>query len=141
MSRTFEYFKDYLQNRGLRLTKQRAAIVKQFLAKKDHLCVDELYYILRRKHPKIGYTTVYRTLKLLKLADIASETNFTGKRKRFEPQYERPHHDHLICTKCGQLTEVVDQKIEQLQEKLAKRYRFKPTMHRMEIFGVCRNCR
>ena len=138
--KAFNYFKDYLTQRGFRLTKQRVAIVEMFLMKEGHLCIDELYYKLRKKYPRIGYTTVYRTFKLLKSASLVSEVNFSGKRKRFEHAFGRPHHDHLICEKCGRVIEFVDSEIEERQDIICKKYGFKGEKHLMEIFGKCRKC-
>ncbi len=140
MDKALRHFKEYLKNKKLKLTRQRAAIAAMFLARKGHICTDELYYTLRKKYPQIGYTTVYRTLKLLKNAQMASEVNFTGKRKRFEYSFERPHHDHFFCVRCGRAIEFVDPDIERKQEMLCKKYKFKGERHQMQIFGVCQIC-
>lgn len=136
----FDYFKRYLKQEKLKLTRQRTAIAQMFLAKKGHICIDELYYTLRKKYPQIGHTTVYRTIKLLKNAKIAAEVNFTGKRKRFEQALDRKHHDHFICQKCGKVIEFFDPELEEKQEKLCKKYKFKSDRHQMQIFGICAKC-
>ncbi|MFH1826677.1 MAG: Fur family transcriptional regulator [bacterium] len=134
------YYRNYLKQKGLRQTKQREIITRAFLLKKGHICVDELYYQLRKKFSRLGHTTVFRTLKLLKQAQIAGEVNFTGKRRRFEPTINQTHHDHLVCTKCGKVAEFFDSEIEKRQEKLCKKYKFYGSHHLMEIFGLCRRC-
>lgn len=140
MKKAVVHFKDYLKQNGLRITKQREVIVDLFLAQDGHLCVDELYYALRKKYPNIGYVTVYRTLKLLKDAGMVSEVNFTGKMKRFEHSFGQPHHDHFVCQKCGKIIEFVDEEIERKQKLLCGKYRFKGERHLMQIFGLCRDC-
>ena len=140
MSKEFNYFKNYLKQNELRLTKQREAIVKLFLAKKGHLGADEFYYALRKKYPRIGYTTVYRTFKLLKDAELAAEVNFVGKRKRFEHKLDQPHHAHLVCQQCGRVIEFTDPELEAKQEKLCRRYGFKSEKQSMKIFGTCPAC-
>jgi Fur family ferric uptake transcriptional regulator len=139
MGKAFEHFKEFIKQKGLRLTGQREAIVKMFLAKKGHLCVDELYYALRKKDPHIGYVTVYRTLKLLKEAKMASEVNFIGKKKRFEQKLGHPAHAHLICLACGKVIEFTDPGLEKRQEELCKKYKFRNEKS-MKIFGVCEPC-
>ncbi|MDP2989474.1 MAG: transcriptional repressor [Kiritimatiellota bacterium] len=47
----------------------------------------------------------------------------------------------MVCTRCGRFEEVMDPKIELLQERLATRHGFRPERHRMEIYGICRRCR
>lgn len=140
LNKAIQHFKKTLREKKQRVTKQRIMIAELFLASGGHKCVDELYYSLRRKFPTVGYTTVYRTLKLLKNAGMASEVNFTGKRKRFEHSFERPHHDHLICVKCGNIIEFFDPEIEKKQEILCKKYKFKGEGHQMQISGICRVC-
>lgn len=140
MDRAVDCFKDFIKKKKLRLTKQREDIVLTFLKKEGHLGIDELYSMLRQKNKNIGYATVWRTLNLLKEARIAAEVNFAGKKSRFEHLFGHEHHDHLICVKCGRCIEVVDPRIEKLQEKLGKKHSFKIDNHRMEIFGVCKKC-
>jgi Fur family ferric uptake transcriptional regulator len=82
---------------------------------------------------------VYRTLKLFVEAGVASEWSFRDGVSRYEVR--RPHHDHLICTGCDAIVEFENDEIEQLQEQVAKRLGFKLTAHRLELYGLCRNCR
>lgn len=133
-------FLTYLESKGFKKTPQRLGILDKFLELKGHVSADELYREAKKKYPNIGHCTVYRALKLFQEAKIAGEVNFTGKRRRFEKEYLRGHHDHLICLECGKTIEVYDQKIETLQEALVKKYDFTPVHHRMEIFGKCKSC-
>ena len=133
-------FFEFLAGHGLKFTNQRKIILNIFLNTEDHLSVDDLFVLSRREDETIGYATVHRTLKLIKESGLAREVDFGEKRKRFEHLLGHKHHDHLICTKCKDTIEVFDPKIEKLQEKLAQRYGFKPSFHRMEIFGLCKKC-
>lgn len=138
--RAFEHFKSLLKRQKMRMTVQREAIVKLFLEREGHVCAEELYLALHRKYRRLGEATVYRAVKLLKAAELASEVNFTGKRRRFEHAFEHPHHDHLICTRCGKTTEFINSSIEKIQERVVKEFGFVPVRHRLEIFGYCRDC-
>ena len=71
-----EAFTRYLEQHRLKHTKQRDLIVGIFLAAKGHITSDELYQTVRNQHTNIGYTTVYRTLKLLCDAGLAQEHHF-----------------------------------------------------------------
>ena len=141
MPRPYEVFNRYLRSKNLKLTHQRQEILKAFLSTEKHVTTDEFYDIVRKKSPRIGHATVFRTLKLLCEADIAKALNLGDKRVRYEPKYGQRHHDHLICSKCGTFIEAFDQEIEKLQDKLCKRFGFKPRSHRLEIFGVCKECK
>ena len=96
---------------------------------------------MKKKDSSIGHATVFRTVRLLVKAGIANEVDFGGKTKKYEVKYECKHHDHLVCSKCGKLIEVVDQEIEILQDKMCEKYDFLPKSHRLEIFGVCKDCK
>ncbi len=130
----------FLRSKGLKLTNQRMLILQTFIKVERHLSVEDLYGIVRKKDPAIGHATVFRTLKLFCDAGIANEVDLGDKRVRYEHSYGHQHHDHLVCTKCGKFFEVVDQRIERLQNELCKREGFLPKKHKMEIFGICKRC-
>ncbi|MFH1854704.1 MAG: Fur family transcriptional regulator [Candidatus Omnitrophota bacterium] len=141
MSKEMSVFIEYLKRKDLKLTEQRKEILNTFLKIDKHLSVEELYDIAKKKDPSIGQATVFRTLKLLCDADIAKEVDLGDGKVRYEHKYGHEHHDHLICTKCGRFIEAVDLKIERLQEELCRQRGFAPKRHKMEIFGICQDCR
>src|SRR3954465_8877660 len=114
-----ERWRTYVQDHRLNVTAQREAIVEQFLRTRDHVSIDELLAKVRRRHQKVGYATVYRTLKLLVDSGLAIERQFGDGQARFE--VAGAHHDHLICARCGIILEFEDDEIERLQEKIAQR--------------------
>lgn len=133
-------FQDYLRAQGLKSTNQRMTILETFLQSKSHYSTEDLYLKLRRQDPKIGYATVHRTLKLFAECGIAVELNFGDGQTRFEPLNAEQHHDHLVCTGCGQIIEFEEPRIEQLQEEVARRYDFQCESHRHELYGLCSAC-
>ena len=136
-----DVFDDFLRDKNLKLTWQRMEILDTFLKTSRHLSVDELYTVVRKKSEKIGRATVFRTLKLLSESEIAREVDFGDKIARYEKNYGIDHHDHLICVKCSKYIEAMNPEIERLQDKLCADFGFKPTKHRLEIFGICKECR
>lgn len=133
-------FNDYLRKQGLKNTSQRMTILESFLNSKSHYSTEDLYLELRRKHPKIGYATVHRTLKLFAECGIAIELNFGDGQTRYEPLNADQHHDHLICTSCGKIIEFTEPRIEKLQEQVASQYHFVINSHRHELYGLCSEC-
>lgn len=131
-------WKEFLSDNRLNTTQQRELIVDYFLKSTDHLSIDELLAKVRKKSPKVGYATVYRTMKLLVEAGIATQRQFGDGQARYELAGE--HHDHLICTKCGKIVEFEDDKIEALQESIADRFGFVLKRHRHEMYGICPDC-
>jgi len=133
-------FSDRVRARGSRLTNQRVKIAKMFYENDEHVSIDELYARVRDAHPEIGYATVYRTLKLMVDCEMATAHQFDSGRLRFERYHEDEHHDHLICTECNGITEFEDDRIEELQEEVARKLGFQLTSHKMELYGICKLC-
>lgn len=134
------WFKSLISEEGLKSTRQRAEILDVFLNSTGHKNLAEIYAQVNRINPKIGYTTVYRTLKLLTRLGLAIQRKFADGETRYEPNPEGSHHDHLICLQCGKIIEFEDQAMEFLQEKIAKRHGFSMFHHRMELYGYCGPC-
>lgn len=134
----FQILDEFVKAKGLRHTPQREKILDVFLSTERHVSCGELYKLVRKKYQGIGYTTIYRTMKLLSESGLCGETDFGDGILRFEHKYGHEHHDHLICIKCGKLIEVLEPAIEALQDKVAKHHRFIPTKHKLEIFGICK---
>lgn len=134
-------FEEYLQAKNLKHSEQREEILHVFLNIDKHLTANELYRIIQKKYPTVGYATIYRTLKLLCECGLCRELKFEDGTTRYEHLYGHRHHDHLICIKCGRFIEVVDPEIERLQERLVKLHGFYPERHRMELYGVCKRCK
>ncbi|WP_308776396.1 transcriptional repressor [uncultured Bilophila sp.] len=132
-------FTRFLRGKGCHNTQQRRAIVSVFFQEEGHLTIEDLYVRVQAVDPTVGQSTVYRTMKLLCESGLAKEVSFGGGVVRYE-QASDWHHDHLICESCGKSIEVVDPKIEALQERLVRRYGFTPTQHRLYLYGVCPEC-
>jgi len=136
-----EKFKALLKTNGLKYTAQREAILKTLFDNAEHFTPENLYLLVKQSYPELntGITTVYRTLNLLEENNIVTSISFGSQGKKFELG-NKPHHDHLICEKCGDIVEFEDEQIEKLQEEIAKRYNFKLTDHLMQLYGVCQKC-
>lgn len=137
----FSAFKDALRERSLRSTSQRDDIARVFFANKRHISVEELYREVKQVNPGVGYATVYRTVRLLRECGLAAERHFHDGEARFENVEHEHHHDHLICERCGRIVEFANEGIERLQEQVAHKLGFVITRHKMEIYGVCPECR
>lgn len=135
-----EMLKAQLARRGLKSTRQRTLIVDTFLAAKGHLDVDALLAQVRQADPRISAATVYRTMKLLAELGIAHAQRFGDGHTRYESAVDRHHHDHLICTRCGNIIEFENDRIEALQDSVARRHGFKVTRHKLELYGLCQSC-
>ena len=132
--------KAYLESNGLKTTAQRDFIADSFFRTNTHISLDELLKKVKRKNPRVGYATVYRTMKLLTDSGLALERRFGDGQTRYENMPEDGHHDHMICIKCGKISEFQNQKIEQLQIETAKKLGYSVINHKLELYGYCSEC-
>ncbi len=130
----------YMDRKGLRSTDQRRLIVETFFRASNHVSIEELLAQVREKDRRVGYATVYRTLKLLADCGVANERRFGDGLTRYELADDTTHHDHLICVECGDIVEFEEPRIEELQDKVARRYGFEVRSHKHELYGSCPRC-
>jgi Fur family ferric uptake transcriptional regulator len=130
----------YMERKGLRSTNQRRLVSEVFFRTGGHLSIDDMLALVRKRDPKVGYATVYRTMKLLVECGLANERQFDANATRFEVAHHGHHHDHLICLQCKRIVEFEDAQIERLQESVARRHGFKIVSHKHELYGVCDKC-
>jgi Fur family ferric uptake transcriptional regulator len=135
-----EVLQRYMEQHGLKSTRQRSLIIDTFFSLDGHLSVEELWNKVRQQDTRVSVATVYRTMKLLHECGLAHARNFGDGQTRYEAAAGRHHHDHLICTHCGTIVEFEDDRIEALQEAVARKHGFTVTSHKMELYGLCRNC-
>ncbi len=145
--RTVEYeqllndFKSLLKKNNLKFTIQREVILETLYNSDEHLTPESLHHLIQDKYPdlKTGIATVYRTLALLEDSSMVTSLSFGAQGKKYELGAKN-HHDHMICTECGNITEFVDEQIEERQHKIADELGFKMNDHSMQIYGICKNC-
>lgn len=135
-----EIFDEHIQRAGLRRTLQRDVILEVFLETEDHVTSEDLHWLVHKRDPSIGSTTVYRTLRLLTEAGLAREVRFGDNKTYYEHHFEHQHHDHMICTRCGKVIEFFSAEIEALQDEMAGKYNFRPTHHSLRMWGICSEC-
>jgi Fur family ferric uptake transcriptional regulator len=134
-------FRNYLKSQGLRFTPERRLILEGIASINGHFDVEKLYAKLHRKAGEISLATIYRTLPHLIKSGLIKEVMRCQDRPQYEKSFGYPHHDHLVCIKCGRVIEFKDDVIENLQNRVCRRFGFKPIEHRLGIRGYCRNCR
>jgi len=133
-------FHNHLRHVGLKHTLQRDTILRTFLETRDHLSTDELYRLVKKQDDGIGFTTVYRTLKLLAECGLASEVAFNDGIARYEHQYNRRNHHHMVCTECGSSVEFFSTDIERIEREIGRKHKYLTTRHTFQIYGVCGQC-
>src|SRR5512136_725426 len=136
-----ELFYSYLRQNGLKKTYQKDLILETFLTTEGHLSVEDIYALVKKKDKKVGVVTVFRTLKSLSACGIAKEITLGDGLTRFEHSYQHPVHHHIICSRCQKVIEFLSPELEKVQESIVERYKFQQVNQRIQIYGVCQDCR
>lgn len=132
--------KKMIREMHLKVTHQRQAILEVLAVGRHHFTAQEIFDLVNKRFPEIGFATVYRFLKKLTEYKFVSEVRMGGLPARYElaPSH---HHDHMSCIECGKIVEFENYAIENLQEKVAMELGFELTGHVLELYGRCPNCR
>jgi Fur family ferric uptake transcriptional regulator len=136
-----ERFRRHLSDHGHPLTRQRERIARTLLEAEEHLSIEELHERLTASGESPGLATIYRTVDLLVEAGLVRAHDFDQGYRRFEPAPAPDQHHHLICTRCGQVDEFTNERLERMLPLIADEHGFLLERHRVEVYGTCRNCR
>lgn len=130
-----------LANAGLKVTSPRLLVLREFhQGRCRHLTADEIYKSLHDNGDVLGLATVYRVLMQLSDSGILQKRNFDSGKSVFELTSVE-HHDHLVCLRCGKITEFIDDEIEARQQEIALTNKFHMESHAMTIYGYCNTCK
>lgn len=139
--REIHRFQHFLAAQGLKLTNERAALVREIFSTHYHFEAEELLFKMREKGVKISRATVYRTLELLVKSGMVRRVHLGEDHYHYEYVSGNSHHDHLICITCGSVIEFNDPRLEMRQREICERKKFTPTFHNLQILGICDTCR
>ena len=135
-----QQFIKFLRTKGQRVTPERIAVLDRVLTWEGHFEADSLYLHMKTEGGKVSRATVYNTLGLLLECGIVSRYRFSQGYSQYERTVGRPHHDHMICTRCGNIIEFENKRVMRMQDELCRAEKFKPTYHSFQIFGLCEKC-
>ena len=133
-ARKEQQYEARLREAGVRITRPRRAILKILSETTDHPDAMELFRRAVILDASISLSTVYRTMKLLEDKGEIQRHAFAGGPARFE-QAAGEHHDHLIDIDTGDVIEFHSDKIEELQEEIARALGYDIVHHRFELYG------
>ncbi len=131
-----------LRKAGLKVTLPRMKILELLESNTTsrHMSAEDVYKALLEGGEDIGLATVYRVLTQFESAGLVTRHHFEGGHSVFELN-EGHHHDHIVCVKCGQVDEFMDETIEQRQKAIAQKAGYEITDHSLYIYGICAKCR
>ncbi len=120
---------------GMRMTEQRRVIARILSYADDHPDVEAVHKRAIEQDASISIATIYRTVRLFEEAGLLMRHEFGDGRARYETVPDE-HHDHLINIQTGEVIEFYDEKIEALQEEIARTHGFRIVDHRLELYAV-----
>lgn len=134
-------FRNFLGEKRLKLTKERLAVLNEVFSFHGHFGPEQLYFRIRDSGSKASRASVYRTLNLLVESGLVEKITRTDRGNVYEHTYGHSHHDHLICTLCGEITEFFSEDLERIQNEICGKNLFRGVSHILEIRGVCGKCK
>ena len=136
-----EHFRRYLRDHRLPVTRPRDLVAETVFHSEDHLSVEDIQKRLHERGEKVGTATVYRTLEVLVKSGLVRAHDFGEGFKRYESMPAQQHHEHLICLRCGRVVEFSNERLERMLHFIADENGFQHQRHRVEIYGMCKECR
>ena len=130
-----------LKNTGLKITNARLAIFGVFEQEQDkHLSAYNIQDRLKQTNIEISLATIYRVLGQFEEAGLLQRHEFDDDKALYE-LYDGEHHDHMICNKCSNVIDFIDDDINNRKEKVLEKYNFLMSGHRLVLYGICNDCR
>ena len=137
-----EKFREFLSTRKSRLTAEREFILDAVFSSHEHFDREQLVIRLTSQQDgkRVSRASVYRCVDLLEEAGLIRRVARHNEREVYEHDYGYPQHDHLICSKCGTLTEFKNNEISEILERISGDFGFRMDSHRLEVYGTCKEC-
>jgi len=129
-----------LSRLGYKLTPQRLMVLKCVEDAENHISAEEIYDQVSLRYPQMNFSTVYRTLELATKLGLVTETDLGDGRARYQCMGKGRYHHHLVCEKCGRITDMEESILSPLWAIVQEKYNFKVDMKHLAFFGICPRC-
>ena len=136
-----QQFKKLFKQEHIDNFEDRFKVLEAFLQTEKHVSVNHLVERLESNGWRLDPEFVKETLKLMCRFGFAQKSRFDNGMVLYEHRHLGQHHDHMICTKCRKILGFEEEQIEQLQIKIAAAHGFHMLQHKLEIYGICNDCR
>jgi len=134
-----EVFRKYLKDGKNRITPERFEVMDAALDYEGHFGADDLYVVMKNQHSHVSRATVYNTLELLANCDLLIKRNFGDNTTRYESNFKKQLHDHLICVDCGKIVEFINPKVKELPKEISNELGYELESYSFNIFARCKD--
>lgn len=134
-------FRKWLRDRQQPVTRQRDLVAQVIFGSDRHLAAEDVAATLRAQGTPIGTATIYRALDTLVESGFARAHDFGEGFRRYEALGPGRPHGHLLCARCGKVTEFPLDRLERAMALVADEHEFVAERYRVELHGLCRACR
>ncbi len=134
-----QIFAKYLEEKKLRKTPERFALLEEIYTRADHFDAEQLYIDMKTKNFKVSRATVYNTLDILSECSLIRKHHFGQNLSYYEKSYKYQQHDHLICTQCNKILEFCDPRIQNIRNLVAEMHNFNIESHSLNFYGTCKD--
>lgn len=135
---TRQRLESFLEEKGLRRTLQRQAIIEASFGTNEHFTAEELLVMAKQREPTVSRATVYRTLPLLCASGLLKELDLGKGHKHYDPNYSNsPDHNHIICDDCDRIVEFTSEEMQALEGKISQEFGFQLASQKVQLRGTC----
>jgi Fe2+ or Zn2+ uptake regulation protein len=134
-----EQFEQLCREAGIPCTIQRRTILQAVLDSEDHPSAGQIFEAVKAKSGGISRATVHRNLDIMADMGVIMKTCHPGNLVRYDGRTDL--HHHLMCTKCNSVVDIDDEHLDSLEIPDTSEFGFEVTGFRVQLRGICRNCR
>ena len=134
----YSEFRYNLSTSGLKSTKARLAVLEVLEKEKRPLDVSEIAAFFKKKKIHTDLVTIYRILDIFLKKELVQRFEFQEGKFRYE-LVGKEHH-HLICENCGDIEDISECNIGELENDIMRKKGFSIKRHALEFFGTCSFC-
>lgn len=132
--------KTELRNADLKVTPARLGILAALKRSGQPLDVSELITFLQKNNIRVDRVTVFRIVNILTQKGLLMPIQFNEGKLRYEHSAKADHH-HFICENCGDIEDILNCNVNNLEKNIQKNKGFLIKRHSLEFFGLCKQCR